>query len=643
MSKTNYILKQFIILFVSIFPFSVYCQIDTVHLKEVEIKEKFPLYSVIKRTEVDSIRMMRSISANLGEVLAFEPGLSIKHSGDGSLATVSFRGADASHTKINWNGMPVNSNMNGQVDFSLIPACPTDKVNILYGANSLISGSGALGGTISLNSANFESIKQNAEIKQEFGSFGLSNSYLGVALGKKYLKSLTSFSYHKSENKFKYQNIAVLPNQEMIQNNAEFDRLSIKEELIYKKEANEFALHFWQNSAFRRIPVLMTNVFSSRHDENQIDESTRVITSWSYKHNCFRSYIKQGFSYSYLNYNLSQYSGNNLVTFINSKSKENQYYTAIGSRYCLTDDIKISATLNYSKQNAEIYEKNYNQGYNIIHNVIDGMADIEVSPYSWFNISLLSRVKKQGSYKLVYIPAIFFLVQPYKTFQIKSSLSHNVNFPTLNDLYFIPGGNINLKPEKGVQSDISFEYQNSFGKRTIKHELKSEIGLFYTNINSWILWQPSQFGYWTPQNIRNMISKGIQFKSSFVYNLNKIKIIVHGAYTFNIAKANDADYITEQLPYLPKHSANTSMNINFKKFNFNIEEIYTNKRTTSFYNHDLQPLFLTNISTSYLIKFKNFSLNTEIRLNNLLNENYQLVQWRPMPGRNLSISLSIKI
>ena len=248
-----------------------------------------------------------------------------------------------------------------------------------------------MGGIVSLNSANYNFIKQGVDVKQEFGSFGLFNSYLGIALGKKALKSLTSFIYHKSDNDFKYENIAVLPIQEMTQHNAEFERMSLKEEVLFKKGANELTLHFWQNSAFRKIPTLMTNVFSSKHEETQGDKSTRIIASWSYKHNCFRSFIKQGFSYSDLNYNLNQFSGNNLVTYISSQSKEKQYYTILGSRYCLTDNIKINATINYSIQNAKIFEEKYAHGYNINQNVIDGMANIELSPYNWLNVSVLSR------------------------------------------------------------------------------------------------------------------------------------------------------------------------------------------------------------------------------------------------------------
>ncbi|MBI5539263.1 MAG: TonB-dependent receptor [Bacteroidia bacterium] len=638
------ILKRILLFFLTaLISISSFCQLDTIKLNEVEIKDRFPLFSVIKRTEVDSLRIMRSINANLGDVLNFEPGLTVKHSGDGSLATVSFRGTDASHTKFDWNGMPVNSSMNGQVDFSLIPICATDKINILYGANSLTTGSGALGGIVSLNSPTFENIKQGAEFKQEVGSFGLINSYLAFSLVKNNVKSNTAFSFHRSDNNFKYDNIAILPKEEMTQHNAEFERINLKEELFYKKGFNEFSLKLWLSSAHREIPVIMTNVMSSKHEETQGDKSTRILASWNYQHNCLRYFIKQGFSYTNLNYVLNQYSGNNIVSFINSHSNETQYYTVIGARYCLTDEIKINASANYSLQNAKIFEEKYSQGYNVLQNVIDGMADIELSPYKWLNMSVLSRVKKHGDYKPVIIPALFISAKLSKVFQFKSSLSHNVNFPTFNDLYFVPGGNPDLKPEKGLQSDITFEYNSKFGKNKTGNEIKSEIGFFYTNINSWILWQPSQYGYWMPQNIRNMVSKGIQFKSSLARNFNNIKIILITAYTYNIANANDADYITEQLPYLPKHTANAAFNLNYKNVSFNAEEIFTDKKTTSFYNHDLNPLFLTNISTSYLIKFKKFTLNTEIRLNNLFNEKYQLVQWRPMPGRNASIVISIKI
>jgi len=229
---------------------------------------------------------------------------------------------------------------------------------------------------------------------------------------------------------------------------------------------------------------------------------------------------------------------------------------------------------------------------------------------------------------------------------IKTALSHNVNFPALNDLYFIPGGNTELKTEKGLQSDLNVEYNYRFGRKSLKNDFKTELDFFYTDIINWILWQPTQFGFWTPQNIRQVISKGLQTKSSFRINLQKTKIFLQATYTYNLATAIDDGYITEQLPYLPKHSGNLSAKINLSDFEFFAEEIYTDTRITSYYgsySHNLESTWLTNISASYLIKLMNLSFTAGFRLNNLFNKNYQMVLWRPMPNRNGSIVITIKI
>ncbi|PIP54067.1 MAG: hypothetical protein COX07_07345 [Bacteroidetes bacterium CG23_combo_of_CG06-09_8_20_14_all_32_9] len=636
-------LMFFLCIFLSFF---ANCQTDTVHLKEVEVKERYQFFPGINKSYCDTLHIIQSVSANLGEILSYEPGLTVKRFGDGSLATVSFRGTDPSHTKVEWNGMPVNSIMNGQVDFSLIPACPTDRINLLYGANSLAYKSGALGGMISLNSANTENLKHGLELRQETGSFGLNNSYLGLVLGKKMLKSFTRLSYHKSDNDFEYQNTAILPVQKMRQKNAAFERLDLMQELLLQNGFHEFSVHFWQNSAFRYIPPLMTNVFSVEHNETQNDQATRVLAAWNYRHNCYSSFIKQGFTFNSLNYHLNHYSGSYPVTFINSESKEKQYFASAGTRYCLSNNVQLNASLDYSFQKAEIFEEMLGQGYNVSLNVLDGMADIEVFPYRWFNITALTRIKKQQNNEPAFIPAVFFSFRPVQSVVIKTALSHNVNFPALNDLYFIPGGNTELKTEKGLQSDLNVEYNYRFGRKSLKNDFKTELDFFYTDIINWILWQPTQFGFWTPQNIRQVISKGLQTKSSFRINLQKTKIFLQATYTYNLATAIDDGYITEQLPYLPKHSGNLSAKINLSDFEFFAEEIYTDTRITSYYgsySHNLESTWLTNISASYLIKLMNLSFTAGFRLNNLFNKNYQMVLWRPMPNRNGSIVITIKI
>lgn len=647
MNKLFEIFLKFKLTFILLFIIqNLFSQADTIHLREVEVNERYNSMQNIKKNEADSFRIVKSVSPNLGEILKYEPGINVKSFGDGGLTTVSFRGADASHTKVEWNGMQINSAMNGQVDFSLIPVFPYSNVNMLYGANSMISSNGALGGLISFNSPAFDKLKPFFEIKQEAGSFGLYNSYLGIASGKKYLKFFTQLSFHNSNNNFTYTNNAVLPVQEMEQKNAEFKRLNFLQDIMFQKDSHNFSLHYWQSIANRNIPQIMTNVFSSNHNEKQEDKFTKISGLWDFKKKYFDIVLNQGISYSFLQYNLRHYSGNNLVTYINSISNEKQYFASVSTDFCLINNVHFNTSLKYNYQNVSIFEKKSDSGYNVKNNDFDIMANLDISKIKRLNISLLTRFIKVENYNSVAIPSLFIKFLPVCNLVIKSSVSKNTKFPSLNDLYYIPGGNINLKPENAIQSDLSFEFEKNTNSGIVKSSFKNEIVFFYNNIDNWILWQPTQYGYWSAGNVRNVISKGIQAKANCKLNYKKITVNLNGAYTLNIAEADDDSYLSKQLPYLPVHSGNIYFRINFIKYEFNFEEVINGNRLTSnyeSYSHIIEPLWLTNISSSYFLKLNKSKLSVEIKINNLFNSSYQLILWRPMAGRNASIVLSFKI
>jgi vitamin B12 transporter len=127
---------------------------DTIHLREVEIIRSILVpRSPLISGGLDTLSMELMSGQSLSELLACQPAIHIKSAGRGALSTASFRGTDASHTKVFWNGIRLNSPMLGQVDFSQIPVWIIDKVSILYGGSSLGEGSGALGGSVLLENA----------------------------------------------------------------------------------------------------------------------------------------------------------------------------------------------------------------------------------------------------------------------------------------------------------------------------------------------------------------------------------------------------------------------------------------------------------------------------------------------------------
>ncbi|MGB6150499.1 MAG: Plug domain-containing protein, partial [Pricia sp.] len=87
----------------------------------------------------------------LTTLLAFNANLYFKENGFGMVSSPAFRGTNASHTAVIWNGININSPLNGQVDFNTITPFNYSSIAIRSGGGSVQFGTGAIGGSVHLN------------------------------------------------------------------------------------------------------------------------------------------------------------------------------------------------------------------------------------------------------------------------------------------------------------------------------------------------------------------------------------------------------------------------------------------------------------------------------------------------------------
>ena len=127
--------------------------IDTILLPEVTFFEsKISTHSIGSSVQtITSQNMCEGNSNNLAGLVSRLSSLYIKSYG--ALATPSFRGTTSSHTLVLWNGIPINSNANGLADFSSIYPFNFSNIKLYHGGNSSVFGSGAIGGSIHLNTS----------------------------------------------------------------------------------------------------------------------------------------------------------------------------------------------------------------------------------------------------------------------------------------------------------------------------------------------------------------------------------------------------------------------------------------------------------------------------------------------------------
>jgi len=469
-------LKRFIhiIVFCLFAQTSVFAEIpDTIRIMQINIIGNYlPDNTGYHLTKIDSVSMNAYKQDNLSTLLALKSPVFIKDYGPGNIASSSFRGANASHTQVLWNGININSPMLGQIDFAQISTNMIDEIVIYHGGAAVAGNSGAIGGTINIFSNPKWNTKNNVEFVQEFGSFGKSHSYFSGQIGNTKLISNTRISYNFAENNFKYKTAPYEYSSLFEQQNAAYQAKSIVEELYYRvSDRSQLSLISWFQDTYNEIP-------SNTNDEKQLSNSLKSTLGYQYFQTKWN--VKANFAhlYNYMNYQKE-------LIQLDSKNEVNSLISNFDFTYKFSKDVElnISNNLNYHLVESNNYSNRHERRE--FDNVVSFKSHI--SRIFTYYIGLKNQFIDIESYR--FIPTIGFDVLVNPDFTFHGSYNHNYHFPTMNDLYWEYDGNAkgnpNLKPEIGYSTEIGLSYDKKY--TAFEHNLSATI--FYSKIQDWILWQ----------------------------------------------------------------------------------------------------------------------------------------------------------
>jgi len=601
---------------------------DTVSYKAFEVVEnKVP--NAFKATEFDSTSIRNS--ENLAELLQKHSSVFIKSYGSGSLATVSFRGTGASHTKVQWNGVTLNSPMNGQIDFSLFPTFFFDDAAIHYGASGLTDGNGALGGSVLLNNTETYNKGLSIHLNQEIGSYNNLSSNFSVKASSKKLFTEVKLYIHTADNNFDFVNSSKKENPIETQTNAELKQYGLMQAVYRKLKNSSIGFRYIYLTSERNLPHAM-NI--NDNDENQKDESFRGLVEWKGFHNNLQYQLTSAIVKNQLIYD-------NQLADIYSLNKSLNSDNNINTKLYLKNYFTIESKINIKYETAKA------DGYDKEHQRLNNSWLIAINKdFKRLSLNLMNRLIVVGDNFQPIAPSLGMRFQLLKQQQLylKANAGINYNYPTFNDLYWNPGGNSALKPEKAKMSEVGLSYTNN--KK--KHTLHTELTGFYGMIDDWIIWQQTEFGYWSPSNIREVENKGIEALINYKTSFNKLTInnqlnYSYTASTNKLAKNDNDNSVDKQLIYVPFHQFNYNLQAAYQSFSAIYTFSYSGKRfITTDNNWYLPANYLSDISLNKKFKLKNkFNLLLRLKALNIFNQNYQSIAWRPMPGRNYSVSVTL--
>ena len=159
-------------------------------------------------------------------------------------------------------------------------------------------------------------------------------------------------------------------------------------------------------------------------------------------------------------------------------------------------------------------------GYRQNRMEVTGSISGKWRPIDRLGLSIVLREDIFGKEYTPIIPAFFMdaVLSPKSNLIAKASISQNFRFPTLNDLYFLPGGNPDLKKESGWTYDVGLSF--SVGKNRI-YSLNGSVNWFESYIKDWIIWLPTTKGFFSPENIKDVHAYGIEMQSDVNVALTK--------------------------------------------------------------------------------------------------------------------------
>jgi outer membrane cobalamin receptor len=514
----------------------------------------------------DSIDIEDTAAKSVGQLLNNEQGIDLRTRGDygGATEELHIRGMGADGTQVLVNGVVVNSPSLGSANLNGIPMNNIDRVEVVKGAGTLLYGTSAMGGIISVITKRPERGVTNLKAQAGYGT----NS---------------TFELSAEQGMFVTDNLGYYITAEKLdtdgfRSNSDLDHRDVSMNIVFEKDdLLDISLYGdYVDREFGRPgvkpPAGTTDFFV---------DGTKLYDSESA--NLLNRGGDENLSLA-LNANIKP-ADEVIVTFkagyLDMENYNyNRYYDAYsippgipGSKTWITNkvfDLEANANLQpfeglgilfgaeYKKYDWENTNINLDGTGDNLPNPTGAAQDLDTKGYygegqyrpcDYFKLIAGVRLTDHSEFGSKYVPRYGMIITPMPDTVIKLNYGEHYNAPTPNDLYWPyedwgwgsgAQGNVNLKPETGKNADAGIEQTLLDGKMLLN------LTYFNWDINDKIRWVPDANYFYKPQNLDRYTGDG--FEVGMSYNVIK-NIVLDIAYTYSNAEEELAGGVSRQALY----------------------------------------------------------------------------------------------
>lgn len=577
---------------------------------------------------LDSIIKTTLPAVSLSELLASNGSAFPKSYGINGIATISLRGSSAEQVALKWNGINLNNPQLGQTDISLLPATVFESIEIQ--PNVTLDNLNSSGGTIELRSnekidslfsaqaifraASFQDYRGSLKLQKGYKSFGFK--LLGYGMNQK-----NDISYLNP-----YHN-----NQRERLEHSKNEQLGTMVYLVKKVRTTTFLYSGWIQNTKRQIPPTFSQAYS---DAVQQDYFYRNLLTILFS-NCWIKNIDIARLDDQIHFE-------DLQANIHSFSRSERYVGKV-----LSKDLIIKNWVNHLDITGEWVQAEVREYQTPKQQLTGTIKGSSIFTNHWLRLQLGAVYQKVTQMKVPLTGAILTEILPFQKaikgnilFKISLNIAREVRIPTLNDRYWMPGGNPDLLPEESWKQELATNLKF--------HNFDFQVIAFHRWVNHWIQWIPVG-GFFAPVNIPMVRARGLETNFSYQTKFTKgfVRTSITGTLnqitkekTTQIADAS----LHKQMIFIPLVNSSFQILLSYKYWQFRLSDVFCGFRYISADNSAFLPSYnLLNFSISRNIRIKTTAWNLAFGVENTLNQLYEIMPGRPMPGITFWYSIQYKL
>lgn len=621
--------------------------------RQHEVKSTAPLYII------DREQMLTLGVTDVADALHRIPGVTLRdYGGAGGLKTVSVRGFGAKHTGVSYDGILLSDCQSGEIDLSRYSLDNVEQLSLVIGDNDDIfiparnaSTSAVLNiQTIGMPDADS---KPHLTAQMKVGSFGYVNPFLRYEqnLNENLAFSVAGeYTYAENDYPFELRNVTVVTHEQ--RTNSRMNQGHAEMNLVWKIDnLNTLSgkIYYYDNN--RQLPGQVhyyTDVNKETlRDRNffaQVQYLKRSLSGLSLKWN------------TKFNWNASIYHDPLTPNNYNDASYwQREAYTSVAVLYVPSE----SWAFDYSGD--------------LAFNNLNGSAERTVSNNP-FRLSLLqSLTAKYHSGRLTALARLLHSVYlneskggpsarnmrklspsvslSYKLLEdeellLRASYKNIFRSPTFNESYYFHYGSTDLLPETTDQLNLGVTWLRESDQWGVNMTLDG----YYNHVNDMIVAVPYNMFIWTCVNVGkvNVLGADVTVQASRQLAEGH-SLQLSGSYSYQQAENrtnSESPYYGNQIAYIPKHSGSAAVGWDNPWANLSVHLTGVSSRWANNQHYEgteIEGYWDMGLTVYRHFRWKDQCLEARMDVKNVLNKQYEIVRFYPMPGRSWQVSVKYQL